>query len=348
VDITLPLSILDLSIGRTGRPLHTSLRETVTAAQLADRLGFRRFWVGENHNIASLASSAPAALIATIAESTERINVGAGCLLLNNHPPLAVAETFRVLHALHPGRIDLGVGRAPGGDPLATLALRRERSMPHEDEFLDRLAELFGFTDGLPAGHPYHGVVAMPHDVALPPVWVLGAGTQSARIAALAGVRYGYAGHLVPTLELAREPITVYRAAFEPTGSAPAAAVALSVQVFCSETQRRAEDLADAYAVAWNRHLTGRTGLVPTVEEARAARGEAGLGETRRLIRGTARVGTPDTVVQSLLTTAADLGVDEIILTTGIHDPDERAWCYELIAKQWAATGRANPAGGIH
>ena len=332
------LSILDLSIGRTGWPLSAALDETTRLAQAADRLGYQRFWVGENHNIASLASSAPAVMIASIAQRTERIRVGAGCVLLNNHSPLAVAEAYRVLHALHPGRIDLGLGRAPGGDPLATLALRRELGLARDDEFIDRLAELFGYFEGLPAGHRYHGVVAMPDDVPLPELWVLGSGLQSGRTAALAGVRYGFAGHLAPAIEHAREPVAAYRAGFEPTGSLDEPYVAVSVQVFCSDTEERATALADAYAVAWSRHRSGMPGLIPTVPEAERLADSPAVAEARERVRAVARIGPPDAVVGGLLDAAADLGADELILTTGIHDPDERTRCFELIAKHWPST----------
>lgn len=329
------LSILDLSLGRTGRPLHEALRETVALAQVADRLGAHRFWVGENHNLGGLAGSAPAPLIATIAESTERVRVGAGCVLLNNHAPLAVAETFRVLHALHPGRIDLGLGRAPGGDPLTVLALRQERAATREDEFLDRLADLLGFADGFPAPHPMHGVLAMPADAGFPELWVLGSGVQSGRTAALAGVRYGFAGHLAPALDRAGEPIAAYRAGFEPIGSAPTPYAAISVLIFCADTTDRAAELADAYAVAWSRHHAGRPGLVPTPEEARAEFGEPGVETARARMRATALIGGPREVAGALLSLAAEHDADELILTTGIHDPQERARCFELIAKEW-------------
>ncbi|MFC7483205.1 MsnO8 family LLM class oxidoreductase [Luedemannella flava] len=331
------LSILDLSIGTTGRPLSDALGDTVRLAEMADGLGFERFWVGENHNIGSLASSSPAVLMATIAARTGRIRVGAGCVLLNNHAPLAIAETFKVLHTLHPGRIDLGLGRAPGGDPLTALALRQQRTLARPDEFIDRLAELLGFADGLPKDHPYHGVVAMPADAPLPDLWVFGSSVQSGQTAGLAGVRYGFAAHLAPTLDGApgrhgRLPrrVRTDRLRTVPVDGGVAARV-------LRRQRERAADLADAYALAWSRHGTARAGLIPTLAEARGAAGDPAFATARERVRSIAVIGTPGQVVGRLNDLATELRADELILTTGIHDPAERARCFALIHENWPA-----------
>ncbi|GAA1767387.1 MsnO8 family LLM class oxidoreductase [Luedemannella helvata] len=331
------LSILDLSIGTTGRPLSDALGDTVRLAEMADSLGFERFWVGENHNIGSLASSSPAVLMSTIAARTSRIRVGAGCVLLNNHAPLAIAETFKVLHTLYPRRIDLGLGRAPGGDPLTALALRQQRTLARPDEFIDRLAELLGFADGLPKEHPYHGVVAMPADATLPDRWVFGSSVQSGLTAALAGVRYGFAAHLAPTLDGAPDAMAAYRAGFEPTGSAPFPWTAVSLLVFCADSAARAADLADAYALAWSRHGSAQAGLIPTLAEAGGAADDPAFATARERVRSIAVIGTPAQVVGRLQELSADLRADELIITTGIHDPAERVRCFALIHENWTA-----------
>src|SRR6266702_5743978 len=168
----LPLSVLDLSPVTAGSSGAASLRNSLDLAVLADRLGYRRYWVAEHHNLPSIASSAPEIMIGQIAAATERIRVGSGGIMLPNHAPLMVAERFKVLEALFPGRIDLGLGRAPGTDPATSYALRRRQGISEEDDFLDRFKELMLLeTCGFPAGHPFHNVRAMPSDVPLPPIY---------------------------------------------------------------------------------------------------------------------------------------------------------------------------------
>ena len=169
-----PLSVLDLSPVAAGSSGAVSLRNSIDLARLADRLGFTRYWVAEHHNLPSIASSAPDIMIGQIAAATTRMRVGSGGVMLPNHAPLMVAERFKVLEALFPGRIDLGLGRAPGTDPVTSYALRRRQDMA-EDDFLERFQELILFdSDGFPEGHPFRNVHAMPADVALPPIWLLG------------------------------------------------------------------------------------------------------------------------------------------------------------------------------
>ena len=171
----LPLSVLDLSPVVAGSTGAVSLRNSIDLARLADRLGFRRYWVAEHHNLPSVASSAPEIMIGQIAAATEHIRVGSGGVMLPNHAPLMVAERFKVLEALFPGRIDLGIGRAPGTDPVTSYALRRRQDTGGDDDFLERFQELILFErEGFPEGHPFRNVHAMPRDVPLPPIWLLG------------------------------------------------------------------------------------------------------------------------------------------------------------------------------
>src|SRR6267143_3526764 len=170
------LSVLDLSPITTGHSGATALRNSLDLAQLADRLGYTRYWVAEHHNLPSVASSAPDIMIGQIAALTRRMRVGSGGVMLPNHAPLMVAERFKVLEALFPGRIDLGLGRAPGTDPLTSYALRRrQQGFGEQDDFLDRFQEMILFeTKGFPANHPFSKVAAMPTGVPLPPIWLLG------------------------------------------------------------------------------------------------------------------------------------------------------------------------------
>src|SRR3954470_4001557 len=165
-----PLSVLDLSPVTTGNTGPQALRNSIDLARHADRLGFTRFWIAEHHNMPNIASTVPDIMIGQIAAVTERLRVGSGGVMLPNHAPLQVAERYKVLEGLFPGRIDLGLGRAPGTDPVTSYALRRRQDDPNGDDFLDRFQELMAFEQGaFPEGHPFRNVRAMPEDVALPP-----------------------------------------------------------------------------------------------------------------------------------------------------------------------------------
>jgi luciferase family oxidoreductase group 1 len=190
-----PLSVLDLAPVGAGSTASQAIRHTVELARLAERLGYVRFWLAEHHGMPNIASSAPEILIEHVASATERIRVGSGGIMLPNHAPLRIAEAFHTLEALHPGRIDLGMGRAPGTDPATSSALR-----PFDaEQFPQQLAELFALSRReYPAGHPFHKVRVVPADVELPPVWLLGSSGASARLAGSLGVGYGFASHFSP------------------------------------------------------------------------------------------------------------------------------------------------------
>src|SRR4030095_5741560 len=184
------LSALDLSPVAAGSSGAISLRNSLDLARLADRLGYTRYWVAEHHNLPSIASSAPDIMIGQIAAATTHMRVGSGGVMLPNHAPLMVAERLKVLEALFPGRIDLGLGRAPGTDPVTSYALRRRQGMGGDDHFLQRFQELFLFESGaFPEGHPFRAIRAMPQDVALPPIWLLGSSGYTAQLAPIARAR---------------------------------------------------------------------------------------------------------------------------------------------------------------
>ncbi|MGH6728254.1 MAG: MsnO8 family LLM class oxidoreductase, partial [Pseudolabrys sp.] len=191
-----PLSILDLSPVAAGSTGAQALRNSLDLARLADELGYVRYWVAEHHNLPAIASSAPEIMIGQIAAATTRMRVGSGGVMLPNHAPLMVAERFKVLEALFPGRIDLGLGRAPGTDGPTAYALRSRLDRREGDDFLERLHELTLWeTRDFPPGHPYNNVVAMPDDSPLPPIWLLGSSDYSSELAAQVGMGFAYAHH---------------------------------------------------------------------------------------------------------------------------------------------------------
>ena len=190
------LSVLDLSFVTTATPGAAAIRNSLDLAALADRLGYCRYWVAEHHNLPSVASGAPEIMIGQIAATTRHIRVGAGGVMLPNHAPLMVAERFKVLEALHPGRIDLGIGRAPGTDRLTSLALRHRQEVRADDDFLERFEELLGWKlRRFPEGHPFQRIHVMPDDVEVPPIWLLGSSDYSAELAASVGMGFAFAHH---------------------------------------------------------------------------------------------------------------------------------------------------------
>src|ERR1700724_3512432 len=209
----IPLSILDLSVVTTGTRPAEALRNSIDLARHADMLGYLRYWLAEHHNLASVASPAPEIMIGQIAAVTANIRVGAGGVMLPNHAPLMVAERFKTLEALFPGRIDLGIGRAPGTDQITSVALRRRQDIRDDDDFLDRFQELMLIESrGFPDGHPFRNVQAMPADVRLPPIYLLGSSGYSAELAAAIGAGFAFAHHFATYDPVAA--LTSYRAHF--------------------------------------------------------------------------------------------------------------------------------------
>src|SRR5260221_5257414 len=239
----IPLSILDLSPVSAGSTAAQALRNSLDLARLADRLGFTRYWVAEHHNLPSIASSAPDIMTGQSPGITSNRRVGSGGVMLPNHAPLMVAERFKVLEALFPGRIDLGLGRAPGTDPATSYALRRRQGISEEDDFLDRFKELMLLeTRGFPAGHPFHNVRAMPSDVPLPPIYLLGSSDYSAQLAGQIGAAFSFAHHFA-TFDAA-EAMRLYRDNFKPSASHTKPYAILGTHGVCADTDAEAERLA--------------------------------------------------------------------------------------------------------
>ena len=239
----LPLSVLDLSFVTTATPGAAAIRSTIDLARHVDALGYTRYWVAEHHNLPSVASGAPEVMIGAIAAATERIRAGAGGVMLPNHAPLMVAERFKVLEALHPGRIDLGIGRAPGTDPLTSLALRHRQEVRADDDFLERFQELlFWKTGRFPDGHPLRAIHVMPDDVEVPPIWLLGSSGYSAGLAASVGMGFAFAHHFAQFD--AAEAIGRYRAAFRRSVWLERPYAILATAAVAADSEAEAERLA--------------------------------------------------------------------------------------------------------
>jgi luciferase family oxidoreductase group 1 len=332
--VTLPLSVLDLSPIASGRTPSSALHETIDLARAVEAVGYERFWVAEHHNIPSVASSAPEVMIAAVACATSRIRVGAGGIMLPNHAPLKVAETFRVLAGLHPGRIDLGIGRAPGTDQLTALALRRSREALIANDFPAQFGELLGYVDGFPGDHPFASIVAQPTDVPLPPVWILGSSLYGAQAAAAYGTGFAFAGHFGDADPA--EAIGIYREHFRPSGrpgdpTGPRAILAVSA--IAAETAERAEELGLAAALSMVRLRSGHPGPLPSPEEAAAYPWTDAERQMASAFSRFATVGDAAKVYEGIQARGRAAAADEVMVTTTIHDPAERQRSYVLLSE---------------
>jgi len=330
----LRLSVLDLSPVSSGSTPADALRSSVDLARHADALGLERYWLAEHHNAAAIASSAPEILIATIAAATTRIRVGSGGIMLPNHSPLKVAETFRALHALHPGRIDLGIGRAAGTDNKTALALRRSRDLLGSEGFEQQLEELLTLLTRDPdPAQPFGPVKAVPTGVAPPALWLLGSGGEGSALAARLGLGFAFAHHFAP--DDAAKALTRYHAEFTPSerhGEAPRAILAVSA--ICGESDEHAADLARSSEIHWLRFGRGIRDLpLPSVQEAKAQPYDDADMPYVELHRARQIVGGPSRVADILQRLAEETSTSEIMATTFVHDPEERKRSYERIAR---------------
>jgi luciferase family oxidoreductase group 1 len=326
------LSVLDLSPVASGSTSSDALRNTLDLAQLADKLGFTRYWLAEHHNTPLIASSAPEIMIGHVSSVTQRIRVGSGGMMLPNHTPLKVAETFRVLEALHPGRIDLGLGRAPGTDPLTALALRRSREALAADDFPARLSDLLAFLDhGFPQNHPLERIRAMPDDVPMPDVWLLGSSDFSAELSAQMGLRFAFAHHIQPWPAVGA--LRLYRQHFQPSEYLAQPEALIGVSAICAETDVRAAELAKPLALTLLRFRSGKMARFPSIEEATDYKFSPEELQIVEMNRDRSFIGTPSTLRERLTNLADQAGVDEIMITTMTHEHAERRRSYELLAE---------------
>ncbi|MFL5829343.1 MAG: LLM class flavin-dependent oxidoreductase [Solirubrobacteraceae bacterium] len=348
------LSVLDQSPIPEGSTGADALANTLDLARLTDQLGYHRYWVAEHHGGPMLASASPEAIIGPIASATSRIRVGSGGVMLPHYSPFKVAETFTILAALYPGRIDLGLGRASGTDPLTTFALQRDRRQAAPDDFPDQLAELLAYLEGtVPAEHPFARLPdVLPGRPAVPDVWLLGSSPQSAVWAAQLGIPYAFADFINPGgAEIAR----VYRERFgdgDRRVGAPMTAVA--AWVLCADTDEEAQRLAASSRMTLTLLRRGQLIPVPPVEKAVAfleaegrssvAGSVAGGSDGGRFGGRRGIVGSPATVRAGIDQLAAEYHADEVIIVTITFDHEARRRSYELISREMGLVADADAA----
>jgi luciferase family oxidoreductase group 1 len=337
------LSVLDQSPIAEGSTGGDALRNTIDLARLTDSLGYHRYWVAEHHGGPMLAGPSPEVLIGPIASATENIRVGSGGVMLPHYSPLKVAESFTILAALYPGRIDLGLGRAAGTDPLTTFALQRDRRQAAPDDFPDQLAELLAyFEDDLPEDHPFrHLAATLPGRPELPVPWLLGSSPQSAIWAAELGLRYAFADFINPQ---GAEISKLYQQRFAPVRDPKAPRTAVAAWVLCAPTDEEAQELAASSRMTLTLLRRGQLVPVPPPEKAlafldREGQARAGGPPGRRAI-----IGSPEKVRAGVESLAEDYGADEVIVVTITYDHGARRRSYELLAQAIGLEARGAPA----
>ncbi|MEN3298884.1 LLM class flavin-dependent oxidoreductase [Pseudonocardia sp.] len=332
-----PLSVLDLAPVSSGQDVAEALENTTRLARTVDDLGYQRFWLAEHHNSDTFASSATALLIERVASATSRMRVGSGGIMLPNHAPLTVAEQFGTLATLHPGRIDLGLGRAPGTDPRTARALRRGAA--NTDSFPQDVRTLAGYL--APAGSDRSPVRAIPGQGTEVPLWMLGSSVASAELAGRLGLPYAFASHFAPyQLD---EALAVYRANFDPSGplaSVDRPTVMAGVNVMIADDQESAEALFTTIQQMFLRLASGAPApLDPPLPELRSML-DAQQAAAMDGPLGVSFVGTPDVVRDGLDEFVARTGADELLVVTYAHDPVARRHSYELLADAWGLPGQ--------
>ncbi len=330
------VSVLDLSPVSEGVGGPRTLKNTLELARLADDLGYERYWLAEHHSLPSVASSAPEVMIGRVAAETSRIRVGAGGIMLPNHAPLRVAETFRVLEALHPGRIDLGIGRAPGTDPVTAQALRRSGEGQEFPEQFSQLLAFAGQEPGFPEDHRFRNVRAMPDDVELPPIWLLGSSGYSAQAAGEMGLGYAFASHFGPGEP--EGPMRAYRDSFAPSPSFASPSGLVAASVICAEDDDRARELASSMELVWISMNYGRPTPLPSPEDALAHEYSGAERRIAEAHRANQIVGGPESVRWQVEELADKTSADEIVVTTAVYDHAERLRSYERLAEVLGVT----------
>ncbi len=338
-----PVSVLDLSLVDTGSSGPQALRNTIEVAQEAERLGYHRIWLAEHHNTAAIASPAPEIMLAVLARETSTIRIGSGGIMLPNHSPLKVAENFRVLEALAPDRVDLGLGRAPGTDGVTAIALRRSREALGADDFPEQLAELRLYNnDEASAANPFSRIKASPSDVPLPPIWILGSSDYGARLAAALGLPFSFASHI--NMTMAVPALRYYRESFVPSESLPEPRAMLAVSIIASEDERELEGFVKSSDLSMLRLITGRFGPLPSPEEALAYPFNEFEIEQLRPMRGRRLIGTPGEIKAKIDTLMAETGADELMISSMIWGHENRMRSLREMAGQFALSGALSGA----
>jgi luciferase family oxidoreductase group 1 len=322
----IPLSVLDLAPVPDGSTPGDALRNARALARHAEDLGYRRYWVAEHHNMIGIASAATAVVVGYIAEGTRRIRVGAGGVMLPNHSPLVIAEQFGTLEALYPGRIDLGLGRAPGTDPRTTRALRR--SPEAADTFPQDVRELHALFGDL---QPGQAVQAVPGTGLKVPLWILGSSLFGAQLAAAFGLPYAFASHFAPDALL--PALATYRANFVPSPQLAAPHAMIGVNVVAAPTDAEARHLFTSAQQQFTHLLRGTRGLLrPPIPDIEAYWSAPEKAQASRML-ARSLVGSPDTIARGLADLVAETGADELMVASAIHDPAARHRSYAILAE---------------
>lgn len=331
------LSVLDQSIAVAGRPHDESIRDTLALAQACDKLGYHRFWVSEHHNHPTIVGSAPEILIAAMAATTERIRIGSAGVLLPHYSALKVAEQFRVIEAIAPGRVDLGVGRAPGSDGRTAFALNPNAAVAAE-AFPAQLRDLQAWVTGgtLPEDHPFRTIAAHPRGTGAPEIWVLGSSDYGAQVAAHFGLPYCFA-HFITDGRGAAQALDIYRQTYRPSAAHPEPIATVCVWALAAETEAEAERLfttRQRWRLARDRGLLGP--LRPPEELGTLTGAEREQAEG---MRRNALVGSVEAVAGRLRDLAASLDLDELVILTWAYDEPARRRSYELLARAFSLAG---------
>jgi luciferase family oxidoreductase group 1 len=325
------ISVLDQSPISEGSTGADALRNTVDLARLADHLGFERYWVAEHHGTPMLACASPEVMIAAIGSLTHRIRIGSGGVMLPHYSPLKVAETFSILSALYPGRVDLGLGRAPGTDHVTAFALQRDRRQPAPDDFPQQLGELLGYLENsLPQGHAFARLAALPGRPHVPDVWLLGSSPQSALWAADNGLPYCFADFINPE---GATYAAMYRDRFSPSQAAAQPRMMVAGWAICADTDEEAQRLASSARMTRALLNEGKLIPVPPIDKALGFLAERGpnpdtVARPRRAI-----IGAPATVKRGIEELADLYGAEEAMIVTITFDHAARRRSYELIAE---------------
>jgi luciferase family oxidoreductase group 1 len=329
------LSVLDLSPIPEGSDAGQALRNSAELARHAEASGYRRFWMAEHHNMPGIASAATAVALAHVAAGTQRIRIGAGGIMLPNHAPLIIAEQFGTLAALHPGRVDLGLGRAPGTDQLAARALRRNLGAD-VDDFPRDVVELLGYFRPAEPGQALQAVPGAGQDVE---AWILGSSTYGAQLAAYLGLPYAFASHFAPAQMM--DAVAIYRERFRPSERLAAPHVMLGLNVFAAETDAEAQYLFTSLQQAFVNSRRGRPGKLPRPVAGLDAQLEPQARAMLDHALSCSVVGGPETVRRGVAAFLGRTGADEVMVTAQIHDHAARVRSFEILAGLCAGAGAA-------
>lgn len=330
------LSVLDQTPIRSGSNAAEAIEETLELARVTERLGYHRYWLSEHHSTEGLAGCSPEILISRVASVTERIRVGSGGVMLSHYSPLKVAENFSLLATMYPDRIDLGLGRAPGGDHLTTMGMAYGSKIGVE-YYPTKIVDLNALLTGSKAANEVLGQIKITPRPPVPPeMWLLGSSDESAKLAAQFGLPYSFAHFIHP--EGAEEIIRLYRETFEPSEGLSAPLATMCVGVVCAETQEEADHLALSRKL-WRLQLSqGNLGPYPSPEEAESYPYTDRERRVAESANRTGLVGPPDKIKRGLEDLAQRCGVDEVMVVTITHDFSARLKSYELVAKEFGLT----------